>query len=86
MHVQNTAEIAASTTERTTPYHVAEIAEMVGVHRVTVYRDIAAGRLKALRIGKGKGTLRIPPAALKPYLELLEAQAVTAPTVAEVAR
>jgi excisionase family DNA binding protein len=54
---------------------VAEIAAMLDVHQSTIYRDIEAGRLKALRVGAGKGALRILPAALDAYLALLEVRA-----------
>jgi excisionase family DNA binding protein len=57
------------------PYRVAEVAAMLDVHQATIYRDIEAGRLKALRVGSGKGALRILPAALDAYLALLEVRA-----------
>ena len=72
MRVQDTAEVTPPTTERTKPYRVAEIAIMLDVHPVTVYRDIKAGRLRALRTGKGEGAIRILPNALMEYFELLE--------------
>lgn len=66
----------ASTADRPSkPYRVADVAAMLDVHPVTVYRDIEAGRLKALRVGAGKGALRILPAALDAYLALLEVRA-----------
>ena len=58
------------------PFRVAEVAALLDVHQATVYRDIEAGRLKALRVGTGKGALRIMPAALDAYLALLEVRAV----------
>jgi excisionase family DNA binding protein len=71
MQVQATANLSEPTTARTKPYRVAEIAAMLDVHPVTVYRDIEAGRLQALRVGSRKGALRILPAALDAYLALL---------------
>ena len=81
MHVQNMAELAATTTGRTKPYHVGEIAEMLDVHSVTIYRDIKAGRLRALRVGVRNG-IRVLPPDLAAYLQLL---AVPTETLAEVA-
>ena len=54
------------------PFRVAEVAALLDVHPTTVYRDIEAGRLSALRVGTKKGALRILPAALDAYLSLLE--------------
>ena len=82
MHVQNTAESVTPEAERTKPYRVAEVAALLDVHPVTVYRDIEAGRLKALRVGSGKGALRILPEALRSYLALIEVNAVSAVGVA----
>jgi excisionase family DNA binding protein len=58
------------------PFRVAQVAAMLDVHQATVYRDIEAGRLKALRVGSGKGALRIMPDALKDYVALLEVRSV----------
>jgi excisionase family DNA binding protein len=86
MQVQATAETVASTVpDVRKPYRVADIAAMLDVHQATIYRDIEAGRLKALRVGAGKGALRILPAALDAYLALLEVRAVVASAVVEVA-
>ena len=79
MQVQATAE----STEIRKPFRVAQVAAMLDVHQATVYRDIEAGRLRALRVGAGKGSLRIMPEALDAYLALLEVRAVSA--MAEVA-
>jgi excisionase family DNA binding protein len=69
-------ESLSRTEPRIKPYRVAEVAALLDVHPVTIYRDIDAGRLKALRVGTGKGALRILPAALNSYLSLLEVRAV----------
>jgi excisionase family DNA binding protein len=74
MHVQSTAKTEAPTMGRTKPYRVAEIAALLDVHPVTVYRDIEAGRLAALRVGKTKGAIRVMPTALAAYLTQLEIQ------------
>jgi excisionase family DNA binding protein len=87
MHAQITADCGAlaARTEIRKPYRVADIAAMLDVHQATIYRDIEAGRLKALRVGSGKGALRILPAALDAYLALLEVRAVATSNLAEVA-
>jgi excisionase family DNA binding protein len=77
MHVQRTAEASASAVSPVKPYRVAQIATLLDVHQATVYRDIEAGRLKALRVGTGKGALRIMPDAYAAYLAQLEARAVS---------
>jgi excisionase family DNA binding protein len=76
MQIQNTAELVASATGRTKPYRVAEVAELLDVHPVTIYRDIEAGRLRALRVGKAKGAIRILPDALDDYVALIEVRSV----------
>ncbi len=82
MHYQRNAEPPAADTGIRKPFRVAEVAAMLDVHPTTVYRDIEAGRLSALRVGSKKGALRILPAALDAYLALLE---VRSATMAEVA-
>lgn len=84
MSVAGKAQITAGETVSTTdsdrptrkPYRVVEVAALLDVHPATVYRDIESGRLKALRVGSGKGALRILPEALDAYLALLEVRAV----------
>ena len=53
--------------ERSKPYVVAEVVEILRVDRATVYREIERGHLRAQRIGRGRGTLRIPADALAEY-------------------
>jgi excisionase family DNA binding protein len=89
MHVQATASrtAPAAHSEIRKPYRVAELAAMLDVHQATIYRDIEAGRLRALRVGSGKGALRILPDAVDAYLALLEVRAVSsAAALVEVAR
>lgn len=76
MQYQRNAEMPAVDTGIRKPFRVAEVAAMLDVHQATIYRDIEAGRLRALRVGSGKGALRILPAALDAYLALLEVRAV----------
>ncbi|MBS2538855.1 helix-turn-helix domain-containing protein [Catenulispora sp. NF23] len=53
---------------RRKPYRVAEVAAFLDVDVSTVYKDIDAGRLRALRVGSKRGTLRILPPDLDAYL------------------
>jgi excisionase family DNA binding protein len=57
-------------------FRVAEVAARFGVNETTVYRQIKAGRLKAIRIGTGRGTVRVPAEALAEYEESITAAAV----------
>jgi excisionase family DNA binding protein len=76
MQYQHNAETPGVDTGIRKPFRVAQVAAMLDVHQATVYRDIEAGRLKALRVGSGKGALRILPDALDAYFALLEVRAV----------
>lgn len=49
-------------------YTVKEAAAALGVSRNTVYMEVAAGRLKAARIGSGGRIIRIGRAALDEWL------------------
>lgn len=68
MHVQSTA-MPANRAELTVRryFRVAEVAARFDVDSTTIYRQIKAGRLKALRIGTGRGAVRIPAVALAEY-------------------
>ena len=87
MHAQITADCGAlaARTEIRKPYRVAQVAAMLDVHQATIYRDIEAGRLRALRVGSGKGALRILPEAFDAYIALLEVRAVVTSDLVEVA-
>jgi excisionase family DNA binding protein len=50
-------------------FRVAEVAARFEVDETTIYRQIKAGRLKAIRIGTGRGTVRVTAAALAEYEE-----------------
>lgn len=67
MQTQRNAESTETDRARTKPYRVAEVAELFDVDTSTVYRLISAGQLKALRIGSGRGALRIPVKSLAEY-------------------
>lgn len=49
------------------PYTVAEVAALLRVDESTVYRAVASGQMGALRIGKGRGTIRIPAEAFRAF-------------------
>ena len=66
MPFQGTA-MPAATAELPKYLRVAAVAALFDVDDTTIYRDIKAGRLRAIRIGKGRGTVRIPAAALAEY-------------------
>ncbi|GAA0509603.1 hypothetical protein GCM10009545_09630 [Saccharopolyspora thermophila] len=55
--------------ERNRMYRVKAVAEMFDVSVNTIYRAIESGELDALKLGTGKGTLRIPGWALNAYVE-----------------
>lgn len=59
-------------------FRVAEVAARFEIDETTVYRQIKAGRLKAIRIGSGRGTVRVPAAALAEYEASITAAAETA--------
>jgi excisionase family DNA binding protein len=49
-------------------YTVPEAADRLRCSRVTVYRAVWAGRLRAVRLGTERGHLRIPSEALEAFL------------------
>lgn len=50
---------------------VKAVAEKLDVHVSTVYRLVESERLHAVRIGFGKGAVRIPESSLDTYLKNL---------------
>lgn len=48
-------------------YRVREVAEHFDVSVTTIYRAIESGQLDALKLGTGKGTLRVTGAAVVAY-------------------
>lgn len=74
-HQHSPAQTAGQDRAPRKPYRVAQVAAALDVHPSTIYRDIEAGRLRALRVGAGRGALRIPQAAFDEYLTLLESEA-----------
>jgi excisionase family DNA binding protein len=56
------------TTPETEFLTVAEVAERLRVSGPTVYREIHAGQIPAVRLGSGASTLRVPRAELEVWL------------------
>ncbi len=48
---------------------VKAVAEHFDVSLATIYRAIESGQLYALKLGTGRGTLRVPQAALEAFAE-----------------
>ncbi|TCP45037.1 excisionase family DNA binding protein [Tamaricihabitans halophyticus] len=49
-------------------YRVGAIAEALDVSVATIYRAIESGRLQALKLGAGKGALRVPGDAANAFV------------------
>lgn len=49
-------------------FRVKTLADLLDVHRSTIYRAIDSGALNALKIGSGKGALRIPGNSVNVWL------------------
>jgi excisionase family DNA binding protein len=49
-------------------HRVKAVAEMLDVSVATIYRAIESGSLRALKVGTGKGALRIPADAIQDYV------------------
>lgn len=64
---RNPLGVEAMQVDSTRLYRVKAVAEMFDVSPATIYRAIAAGDLDALKVGKGKGALRIPGEAISVY-------------------
>ncbi|CAL99820.1 hypothetical protein SACE_0471 [Saccharopolyspora erythraea prophage pSE101] len=50
-------------------FKVKAVADLLNISKATIYRAIESGKLDALKLGTGKGTLRIEGSALNIYLE-----------------
>lgn len=48
---------------------VKDVAARYGVSTMTIYRAIESGQLDALKLGTGKGALRVPESALGAFEE-----------------
>jgi excisionase family DNA binding protein len=53
--------------ESTRMYRVREVAKHFDVSVTTIYRAIESGQLDALKLGRGKGALRVTGAAVTAY-------------------
>ena len=58
--------------ESTRLYRVKTLAAALDVSVATIYRAIETGALRAVRIGTGKGAVRIPGDAITAYLAACE--------------
>ena len=65
--------------EGTRMYRVRDVAEGLDVSVATIYRAIESGVLPALKVGTGKGALRIPGVAVQAYMRACEQAARQAP-------
>jgi excisionase family DNA binding protein len=52
----------------TIPLSVNEVAELIGVHRDTIYRWVRDGELPAINVGAIKTILRFPPKELAAWV------------------
>ncbi|MCA1694559.1 MAG: helix-turn-helix domain-containing protein, partial [Actinobacteria bacterium] len=55
--------------ERTRNYRVRDVAEHFDVSVATIYRAIESGQLDALKLGAGRGMVRVTGAAVLAYAE-----------------
>lgn len=63
---------------------VKDVAERLNVHLCTAYELIHEGKLPFLRVGSGRGTIRVRPADLDRFIsDSMEAQAPSLPGVSE---
>lgn len=58
-------------------YRVKAVAEMLDVSPATIYRAVECGALEAVRLGMGKGAVRIAKEAIAAYLKTCRQAAVT---------
>ncbi|GAA3435633.1 helix-turn-helix domain-containing protein [Kutzneria kofuensis] len=58
--------------EPTRLYRVKFLAEALDVSLTTIYRAVESGALRAVRVGTGKGAVRIPGDAFLEYLAACE--------------
>lgn len=50
-------------------YRVCEVAQIFRVAERTIYNWIEWGYLRAIKVGDGKGTIRIPEDAIKEFID-----------------
>ncbi|WP_246271617.1 helix-turn-helix domain-containing protein [Amycolatopsis acididurans] len=66
--------------ESTRLYRVRAVAEALDVSLATIYRAVESGALRAVRLGVGKGTIRISGQAVLDYQAACERAAATRAT------
>ena len=74
-------EPIAQSGEASSPYRAWSVREVAARYRVdpsTIYREIAAGKLTALRVGPNGGVFRVTAAALEAYEALITVSVVDA--------
>lgn len=72
--------------DSTRMFRVKAVAGLLDVSRATIYRAIETGALRALKIGTGKGALRVPADAIQDYVTACQQAALAAvPSMPEVA-
>jgi excisionase family DNA binding protein len=60
-------------------YQVREVARALKVSVATIYRAVESGALDALRVGTGKGAVRLPGEAVLDYMAACRRAAATSP-------
>lgn len=60
-------------------YRVKAVAEALDVSVATIYRAVESGALRAVRLGTGKGAVRIPGEAITEYITACELAAARTP-------
>ncbi|MDI6865787.1 helix-turn-helix domain-containing protein [Thermodesulfovibrio yellowstonii] len=50
-------------------YKVSEVAELFRVSERTVYNWIDWGYMRAIKVGEGRGTIRVPEEAINEFIE-----------------
>jgi excisionase family DNA binding protein len=58
-------------------YRVKAVADMLDVHPATIYRAVESGALPAVRMGAGRGAVRISRDAISTYLAACQTAAPT---------
>lgn len=65
-------------------YKVSEIAELFRVSERTVYNWIDWGYMRAIKIGEGRGTIRVPEDAVNEFIENNQTIIESLPSVREL--
>jgi len=65
--------------ERSRLYRVKAVAESLDVSVATIYRAVESGALRAVRLGTGKGAVRVPGEAITAYITACQRAAAKTP-------